>query len=227
MRTGEPDLETGAFLLARLHYPELDAARYSADLDAMAADVRALLRTESRTTMGRPTRAGARALRRFLHDERGFKGNVEHYNDPENAFLNRVLDRKVGIPTSLSCVYLLLARRLGVPLEGVNLPLHFLVRYSDDDGETFIDAFSQGRFLTRTDCRDFLKGAGLDARPEFLGRASDRQVLSRLARSLVASFRCAGAEPLAERFERYLAIVAPGEGGTVPLDRPDANGGVR
>jgi len=219
---GEPDLETGSFLLARLYYPELDAKHYSDALDGMADEVRDHLKTGPRRPRGEsPVRAGACALRRFLHEERGFKGNLERYDDPENVFLNRVLDRRVGIPTSLSCLYLLLGRRLGVPLEGVNLPLHFLVRYSDDEGETFIDAFARGRFLTRGDCRDFLRGAGLEEKPEFLCRASDRQVLSRLVRCLVASFRSTGASSLAARFERCLAIVArSGEPLNAPVDRP-------
>jgi regulator of sirC expression with transglutaminase-like and TPR domain len=194
------DLETGAFLLARFHYPELDVSAYTATLDRMADELRERLARLG----GRET---ASELRRFLHDERGFKGNVEAYNDPENVFLNRVLDRRVGIPTSLACIYLLLGRRLGVPLEGVNLPLHFLVRWADAAGETFIDAFARGRFLTRTDCRDFLRAGGFEAKPEFLGPATDRQILSRLVRCLIASFRSCGAQRAAERYERCLAIV--------------------
>jgi regulator of sirC expression with transglutaminase-like and TPR domain len=153
---------------------------------------------------------GARAcnvLREFIHEERGFKGDVETYSDPENVFLNRVVERRTGIPTSLACIYLLVARRVGIALEAVNLPLHFLVRFSDDQGETFIDAFARGRFLTRADCREFLREAGLPARPEYLVRATDRAVLARLSRCLIASFRSSGAERIAERYERCLAIV--------------------
>jgi len=198
------DLEEGAFLLARFQYPELDVASYRASLDRMADELR------SRIDAGKPRATACGLLRQFLHDERGFKGNVETYADPENVFLNRVLDRRVGIPTSLACIYLLLARRVGVALEAVNLPLHFLVRWTDDRGETFIDAFARGRFLTRADCREFLREAGLPARPEYLVRASDRAVLARLVRCLIASFRQSGAERTAERYERCLAIVGEG-----------------
>lgn len=194
------DLETGAFLLARFQYPELDVTAYRASLDRMADDLRARMAAQP------GTRACA-VLRELIHEERGFKGDVETYSDPENVFLNRVLDRRSGIPTSLACIYLLVARRLNLALEAVNLPLHFLVRFSDAEGETFIDAFARGRFLTRADCREFLREAGLPARPEYLVRATDRAVLARMARCLIASFRANGAERTAERYERCLAIV--------------------
>jgi regulator of sirC expression with transglutaminase-like and TPR domain len=194
------DLEHGAFLLARFEYPDLDVAACGRELDAMA---QALAPEVARCS----PREAARRLRDFIHDVRGFKGNLEAYDDPENVFLNRVLERRVGIPTSLAVVYLLLARRLNLALEGVNLPLHFLVRCRDDEGETFIDPFSRGRFLTRSDCRDFLRGAGLEAKPEFLNGATDRQVLSRLVRCLVSSFRSRGVASSASRYERCLAIV--------------------
>jgi regulator of sirC expression with transglutaminase-like and TPR domain len=195
------DLETGAFILARFQYPDLDVSAYRATLDEMAAELRTRLPSPS------PAVAACGTLRRFIHEERGFKGNVETYADPENVFLNRVLDRRTGIPTSLACIYLLVARRLGLALEAINLPLHFLVRFSDAHGETFVDAFAKGRFLTRADCREFLREAGLDERPEYLVPASDRAVLARLTRGLVASYRSSGAERAAERFERCLAIV--------------------
>ncbi len=195
------DLEEGAFLLARFEYPDLDVAAYRAALDGMAQELRGRLES------ARSEAVACGLLRKFLHDERGFRGDVEHYGDPENVFLNRVLDRRVGIPTSLSCVYLLLARRVGVALEPVNLPLHFLVRWKDERGETFIDAFARGRFLTRDDCREFLREAGIRARPEHLVRATDRAVLARLARCLVASFRQRGALLPARLYERCLEIV--------------------
>lgn len=195
------DLEKGAFILAKFEYPELDVGAYGALLDAMARELSA------EVAKGTP-REGARALRRFIHDVRGFKGNTESYEDPENVFINRVLDRRVGIPTSLAVVYLLLARRLNVPLEGVNLPLHFLVRCRDPEGEMFIDAFARGRFLTRSDCRDFLREAGLEDKPEFLKPATDREVLVRLTRCLVSSYQARGATSAVERFGRCLTIVA-------------------
>jgi regulator of sirC expression with transglutaminase-like and TPR domain len=197
---GGVDLEAGAFLLARFQYPELDIAEQRASLDRIADELRTRL-------AARPGERPCCVLREVIHEVRGFKGDTETYADPENVFLNRVLDRRTGIPTSLACIYLLVARRVGLPLEPVNLPLHFLVRFADEQGETFIDAFARGRFLTRADCREFLREAGLPARPEYLIRASDRAVLARLSRCLIASFRTNGAERTAERFERCLAIV--------------------
>jgi regulator of sirC expression with transglutaminase-like and TPR domain len=95
-----------------------------------------------------------------------------------------------------------------VPLEGVNLPLHFLIRCRDPEGETFIDAFARGRFLTRTDCRDFLREAGLEDKAEFLAPATDREVLVRLTRCLVSSYQARGASAAVERFGRCLSILS-------------------
>jgi regulator of sirC expression with transglutaminase-like and TPR domain len=205
----EAPLEAGALLLARVVAPDLDAAACSRELDRMAAELKQKIPAA-------PLRARARALAEFIHGDKGFRGDTAHYDDPENALLDRVLERRTGIPTSLALVYLLLGRRLDLPLEGVPLAIHFLVRCADGDGEIFIDAFAGGRFLTRTDCWKFLQAgqqAGkFKARPEFLLRASDREVLSRLADSLVRSYRTRGAEALALRFERCAAIADPGRG---------------
>jgi len=115
------ELEAGSLLLARLANPRLDEAACRAQLDAMAARCRELIAEPS------STREKCRALNRVLFHEWGFHGNTEHYTDPRNSFLDQVLERRTGLPISLSVVYLLVAARAGIELEPVGLPGHFLV----------------------------------------------------------------------------------------------------
>ena len=119
----EVELAHAALLLARLEYPTLDVDHYLALLDTLA-------RQASRVIAGLDSPAMvAAALAGFLHHAHRFAGNTVNYYDPRNSYLNDVIDRRVGIPITLSAVYLDVGWRLGLPLEGVGMPGHFLVRH--------------------------------------------------------------------------------------------------
>jgi regulator of sirC expression with transglutaminase-like and TPR domain len=172
------DLGQAALLIARQEYPDLEVGRYLNLLDEMGAEVRGRLRGGE----GPMSRIGH--LNRYLFEDLGFRGNVEAYDDPRNSFLNDVLDRRVGIPISLSTVYLEVGRRCGCPLDGVSFPGHFLVRWRDrgDAGEILLDPFHRGRVLTEEECRRRLLeqfGGRLPFRREFLRRARTRDILER------------------------------------------------
>ena len=117
------DLARAALLIAAEEYPALDVARYLARLDELAGEVAPRL-AEARSAAERVA-----VLNRFLFAEQGFAGNREHYEDPRNSFLNEVLDRCAGIPITLSLVYMEVARRAGVEVDGVGFPGHFLVKH--------------------------------------------------------------------------------------------------
>ena len=173
------DLGQAALLIARQEYPDLEVGRYLSLLDDMGAEVRRRLRGGE----GPMSRIGH--LNKYLFEDLGFRGNVEAYDDPRNSFLNDVLDRRVGIPISLSTVYLEVGRRCGCPLHGVSFPGHFLVRWRDtggDAGEILLDPFHRGRVLTEEECRRRLLeqfGGRLVFRREFLRRARNRDILER------------------------------------------------
>src|SRR5687768_2948938 len=118
----EVELDRAALWIAAAEYPDLDVAAELASIDEMAERLRPRLGglTEPATVV--------EAVTGFLHGERGFRGNADDYYDPRNSYLNEVLMRRLGIPISLSAVYLAVGRRLGLPLEGVGMPGHFLVR---------------------------------------------------------------------------------------------------
>jgi regulator of sirC expression with transglutaminase-like and TPR domain len=176
------DLEEGAFLIAETFYPNLNRAHYQAVLDHMAEELR-----ERLTPMPR----GRELIERvndYLFGELGFRGNDDHYYDPDNCYLNRVLDRRLGLPISLATVYLLIARRLRIPVVGIGMPGHFLLQYNDS---LFIDAFHQGRILTRGDCVQFLMNNGFGYHPAYLSPTPTRFMLVRMLTILIQEYSAA------------------------------------
>ena len=174
------DLARCALLIAAEEYPALDIARYLARLDELAREVAPRL-GQARTAAERVA-----VLNRFLFAERGFTGNREHYEDPRNSFLNEVLDRCAGIPITLSLVYIEVARRAGVEVDGVGFPGHFLVKHGTED-LIIVDAFF-GTVLTHEECQIRLAavlGAAAQLRPELhLRKAGAREILVRLLGNL-------------------------------------------
>ena len=137
-------LAEAALLIASLEYPALQSAPYFRRLDEMAG------RVSARSPQPTDPFQVIAELNRCLFRVEGFSGSREDYYDPRNSFLNEVLDRKTGIPIMLSTVYLEVARRLHIPLVGVGMPGHFLVKHPYFD--ILIDPFSQGKILTKADC---------------------------------------------------------------------------
>ena len=133
-------VEDGALLIARDAYPALDIARCRADLDALAAPV-------ARAVAGSALLGEQlRQLALGLFDGAGFRGNGDDYYDPRNSYLNDVIERRIGIPISLSVVVLAVCRRAGIVAEGVGFPGHFLVRVGGPSG-VLIDPFNGGKPL--------------------------------------------------------------------------------
>ena len=156
----EPDLDRAALVFARaVEYPALDVDAYLARLDGMAGELRPRISPEEP-----PGRIVAR-INEYLFGEQGFHGNELEYYDPRNSYLNEVLDRRLGIPITLSTVYLAVARRLGIRLEGIGMPGHFLLRYPDPAEPLLLDAFNRGAIITEAECRGRLRGTYGDALP--------------------------------------------------------------
>ena len=176
------NLERGAFLLALYRFPGLDIPAYRSTLDDLAAEARPHVRQAQGVEQ-------AFELADYMCTTWGFSGNEDHYHDPNNSYLNRVIDRRLGIPISLSVVFLLLGQRLDLPVYGVNLPAHFLVKYVDDYGEAFLDLFNGGEYVSKEACLRFLMQAGVKPRPTYFQAADERAILLRMARNLLAIAR--------------------------------------
>ncbi len=195
------DLETGAFLLARYAYPTLDVQRYQRELDRMAQEVREQIGSR---VSGEET---VKALNRYLFTEAGFRGNTKNYYEVENSYLNCVLDRRTGIPISLSTVYLLIGKRLQLPVHGIGMPGHFLVKFDSDKYKIFIDCFNGGALLTEKNCARFLTEAGYGFEDRFLQKSSARAILARMIKNLLAIYNKLD-EPLKKtRFPRFIEIL--------------------
>jgi regulator of sirC expression with transglutaminase-like and TPR domain len=176
------DLVRCALLIARDAYPQLDVEGYAARVAEMAAQL------ETRCA-GRPALECLQQVNQYLFEEQGFRGSPqEHYYDPRNSYLNEVLERRLGIPITLALLYLAVGRRLGLALEGVNFPGHFLVRCALPGEELFVDPFAGGRILELQDLEELLsrvnRGQPMPLEERFLQAASPRQILARMLRNL-------------------------------------------
>lgn len=145
------DLGTAALIIATAHYPEVSLHPYQTRLDALATEV------QRRVGRARTPERRLAALTDYLFGELGFCGNVTDYYDPANSFLNEVLDRRTGLPITLSILYLAIAHRLGWPLVGVGMPMHFLIKYVTPDREIFLDPFHGGAILSEAECQALLE----------------------------------------------------------------------
>lgn len=171
-------------LIARDEYPDLDIGNYEALCDGYERELRSRI---GETLDPQPRLA---AINRYLFDDLGFSGNQQDYYDPRNSYLNDVLDRKLGIPISLGVIQIELARRMGVPLEGVSFPGHFLVRLPVDDGLLVLDPYHKGRSVDAHElklrARPHLGGNDIDDQQllQILAPASHRAILMRMLRNL-------------------------------------------
>ena len=175
------DLAKAALYIAQEEYPTLDPAAYLNALDTMAAEI------EERLPAERYPLRIIQSINRYLYHDLRFVGNRDNYYDPRNSFLNQVIDRRTGIPITLSLVYLEVARRLDFPMIGVGMPGKFLIRPDVTDMEIFVDPFNQGETMFPEDCQaEFAKlyGASVPFQPTFLNPVSTRQFLARMLTNL-------------------------------------------
>lgn len=176
-----PDLTTVSLYVARLvAYPDLDIASYLHKVNDLAQDARDSI------GMSSASNSKAKELAEFLYYTQNIRGNVDTYTDPRNSFLNEVIDRKKGIPITLSILYVAIAKRLGLKAEGVALPGHFIVGVDFDESVDYIDPFN-GEKLTVRDCARLVRATtGFTGvfKPEWLNPASPKTVIIRLLNNL-------------------------------------------
>lgn len=199
------DLERGAFLFARYAYPGLDVSAYVRTLDAMAQEVRE--RLGARVS----GEEAVKTLGRYLFTEQGFRGNTKNYYEPDNSYLNRVLDRRTGIPISLSVLYLLIGKRLNLPVFGVGMPGHFLVKFEAERYKMFVDCFNAGALLTEKDCQRFLMQAGYGFEDRYLQPSPTRAILIRMLKNLVAVYDKMNEYVKRDRLTRFMEILGEGQ----------------
>jgi regulator of sirC expression with transglutaminase-like and TPR domain len=199
-----PDLETGAFLLSSFVRPSADPAVYRAWLDRVARAAAEGIEEDATAP------EAVKRLSTHLFRSMGFAGNEADYYSPDNSCLTRVIDTRRGIPVSLSVLYLLVAKRLKIPVYGVGTPGHFLLGFRDDGETRFLDAFRQGKLLGPAEVRRMLVRNGYEFRPEYLKPCGPREILVRMMRNLLSIYQKTGAAERAERLSTLVEIVVTG-----------------
>jgi regulator of sirC expression with transglutaminase-like and TPR domain len=199
-------LDYAALLIGAWDYPARDLAGYRSQLDAIAS----YAAPEVARAGGGVDRACA--INHCLFDRLGFCGNTGNYYDPRNSFLCDVIDRRTGIPISLSVLYLEVSRRVGVLAQGVNFPGHFLVRVATEDTWLFVDPFSGGRVLSPADLETLLRQTTTpDAvlEPSLIAAASKRQIVARMLVNLAGIYGRNGDLPRSLDVLERLAVLEP------------------
>ncbi len=196
------DIEEGVWLLAQTQYPDFNVAAYQALFDSYAAELR------GRIDFGGETEEILGAINRHLFHELGFHGNEQNYYEPSNSYLNRVVDQRTGNPISLCLVYLLVARRLRLPVTGIGLPGHFVCRFQTSTVEIFIDPFNQGKLLTKADCVKYLLHTQHGLAEGYLAPVSPRRMLLRMCANLHQIYLHHALPEETARLQRYLVALA-------------------
>jgi regulator of sirC expression with transglutaminase-like and TPR domain len=198
-----------ALSIAQDRYPDLPMAELLARVDAFALTLRRRIEP-----IGRPA-ARVQALGEYFADQLGFRGNANDYYDPDNSYLNRVIERRVGIPISLSVLYIEISEQAGVPACGVGFPGHFLVRHDLPEGALMVDVFAGARVLSQEELEyRLLPYAGGDVRgasrllPGQLAATAPRLILARMLRNLQAIHAERGDADALRAVERRLSMLA-------------------
>lgn len=207
----EPDIDLvhAALLIARLDNDELDVKAYRAEVERLAKRLAADLPKDA------DAKTKLAALNKFLFADRGFHGSRGDYYNKANSYLNEVLDDREGLPITLSVLYMELGRRIGLPLEGVPLPGHFMVRHVVEKGDgELIDVFDGGKTLTQDEAAKKVRDtAGIDLKKEHLMAPTKRAIVVRMLQNLTSIARN---ERDGEAMLRYLDLIV-----TVTPDTPE------
>ena len=176
------DLAEAALLIGVDEYPSLRVDLYVKRLDFIANTVRDRVRDagDADQTIS--------ALNSTLFDELGFRGNRDNYYDPRNSYLNQVIDRRLGIPITLTVIYTEVARRVGLPVYGVGLPSHFIAVHKGAGGDVYIDPFNRGRVMGRAGVEDLLaemSGGAIELEERHLLPVTNKQIITRMLSNLL------------------------------------------
>jgi regulator of sirC expression with transglutaminase-like and TPR domain len=177
------NLAEAALAIAATEYYDLDPEPWLESLDRLAARVQAGPELSALANIA--------AINKVLFEEENFSGNSEEYDDPRNSYLNDVLERKKGIPITLSVIYAEVAWRKGLPLVGVGFPGHFLVKHPGPPADIVIDPYHRGTILAPADCSTLLRenfGSEAELKPEYFAAATKKQILSRMLNNLKGSY---------------------------------------
>ena len=198
---GDVELEDACFLLASFGNPLEDMEMKKDELLGMENHLRGRLEGISKAD------AVVDEVVEYLHGELRFDGERGNYYDAQNSFLNRVLERRRGIPISLSALYLILAGRLGLPFHGVGMPGHFIVKYQSEEEPIFLDPFDRGKRLSVGDCAAIVRSLGYHFDMRFLQETPPRRIVERMINNLLGIYKRDGEDDRATCLLRCRELV--------------------
>lgn len=196
------DLEEGVLLLAKTRYTDLNQEYYRNKLDSYAREIRSQIQF---TRKGLPI---INTINSYLFDKLGFIGNEQDYHNPDNFFLNVVIDKRTGSPITLSILYILISKRLKLPVSGISLPGHFVCRFQTTTEEFYIDVFNRGRILSKADCVRIIHEANHTLQDGYLTPLSPRRILISLCSNLLKIYQMREDLKKVEQFQRYIATLS-------------------
>lgn len=197
--SGAFDLLKGFITVSKYQYPELDEQKIINQIEAIKRDAWIELRYDTSPV------EKVKILNHVIYNMHGFTGNVTNYNDPQNSYLNIVMESRRGNQISMAIVYSVIAQMLDIPIYGVNLPQHFILAYIDEANDYqdlhdhqqgilfYINAFNKGFIFNKRDVDYFLKQLNVQAHPSFYQPCSNIQILKRVLRNLISSYEKLGA----------------------------------
>jgi regulator of sirC expression with transglutaminase-like and TPR domain len=197
------NLAQAALLIAAEQYPRLDVEFYLERLDYFAD----LAREQAAETINAVDMISA--MNTTLFERLGFRGNRESYYDPRNSYLNEVIERRTGIPITLTVVYIEVARRIGFAVKGVGMPFHFIAKHEGESGDIFIDPFNKGMVLGPAGCAELLaemSGGNIEMQPAYLEPVNNKQVLTRILSNLLGIYSASDYRRALAAIERMLLM---------------------
>jgi regulator of sirC expression with transglutaminase-like and TPR domain len=205
----EIDLVGATLIIARISYPRLDETVYRRYLSELTERLRSRLNETDRPV------AMIEKLNRILFEEEGFRGNRHNYFEPDNSFINRVIDRKLGIPITLSLIYTEVGKQAGMNLSGISLPVHFIAALFHESGRILIDPFNHGEILSEKECRTIVRRrlgeeSAFDTRQ--LNPAGPKEMLIRMLRNLKAIYLKTHNDMKAFQMLHWILTLDPGSG---------------
>lgn len=186
-------LFNASFLIAALGYPGIDVKKYEKIIKDYSSEIKLRVINKFKKDNAEYPLGILESINEYLFSELKYTGNSNNYYDPDNSFMNKVIDNKTGIPISLSVLYLLIAKELNLPVYGINIPGHFLLKYENKNAEYYIDPFNKGLIISGSEAERFAKNIGIvksdfDSIP-YLKKSTDTEIILRMLRNLLEIYR--------------------------------------
>jgi len=195
------DLEAGILLIMEFGYPDCDPEVCRQVLDSLAHQL------EQKLDLNADPSQVVSTLTHLLFQQEHFRGNKKNYLDPDNSYINKVLENKTGLPITLSILCVLVASRLSLPIVGVGLPGHYIAKYNHPKNPVYFDPFHQGRLLTRADCIQIMEQFGHPFEEIYLSQSTHQETLIRMMNNLIQVYQGSNETKKADTLSDYIKIL--------------------